>query len=191
MKKVEKSNKKSTIPLTNPFELEVVSIRLVKDAPICSGHPITKPEDAVELVGKYLCEMDREVLCVINLKTDGTPINCNIVSIGAIDETVAHPREIFKSSILCNASRIMLVHNHPSSNLEPSKADVRLTDRMIKVGDLMGIPLIDHIIVGGNNSKYFSLRAREMLKSPDILLQSNYRQLDFESQLVAEKGKSR
>ncbi|WP_331654595.1 JAB domain-containing protein [Anaerosporobacter sp.] len=188
---MEKSNKKSTIPLTNPFELEVVSIRLVKDAPICSGHPITKPEDAVELVGKYLCEMDREVLCVINLKTDGTPINCNIVSIGAIDETVAHPREIFKSSILCNASRIMLVHNHPSSNLEPSKADVRLTDRMIKVGDLMGIPLIDHIIVGGNNSKYFSLRAREMLKSPDILLQSNYRQLDFESQLVAEKGKSR
>lgn len=114
---MEKSNKKTTIPLTNPFELEVVSIRLVKDAPICSGHPIKKPEDAVELVGKYLCEMDREVLCVINLKTDGTPINCNIVSIGAIDETVAHPREIFKSSILCNASRIMLVHNHPSSNL--------------------------------------------------------------------------
>ena len=188
---MEKSNKMSTIPLTNPFELEVVSIRLVKDAPICSGHPITKPEDAVELVGKYLCEMDREVLCVINLKTDGTPINCNIVSIGAIDETVAHPREIFKSSILCNASRIMLVHNHPSSNLEPSKADVRLTDRMIKVGDLMGIPLVDHVIVGGDNSKYFSLRAREMLNSPDILLQSNYRQLDFESQLVAEKGKSR
>jgi len=77
---MEKSNKKPAIPLTNPFELEVVSIRLVKDAPICSGHPITKPEDAVELVGKYLCEMDREVLCVINLKTDGTPINCNIVS---------------------------------------------------------------------------------------------------------------
>lgn len=82
-------------------------------------------------------------------------------------------------------------HFHPSSNLEPSKADVRLTDRMIKVGDLMGIPLIDHVIVGGDNSKYFSLRARELLNSPDILLQSNYRQLDFESQLVAEKGKSR
>lgn len=69
-------------------------------------------EDENAEVGKYLCEMDREVLCVINLKTDGTPINCNIVSIGAIDETVAHPREIFKSSILCNASRMMLVHNH-------------------------------------------------------------------------------
>ena len=188
---MEVSRENSKIPITNPYELEVVSIRLVKDAPICSGHPITKPEDAVELVGEYLCQMDREVLCVINLKTDGTPINCNIVSIGAIDETIAHPREIYKSSILCNASRIMLVHNHPSANLEPSKADVRLTDRMIKVGDLMGIPLIDHVIVGGDNRQYFSLRAREMIKNQAIPLQSNYRQLDFESQLVAEKGKSR
>ena len=188
---MEVSRENPKILRTNPYELEVVSIRLVKDAPICSGHPITKPEDAVELVGEYLCQMDREVLCVINLKTDGTPINCNIVSIGAIDETIAHPREIYKSSILCNASRIMLVHNHPSANLEPSKADVRLTDRMIKVGDLMGIPLIDHVIVGGDNRQYFSLRAREMIKNPDIPLQSNYRQLDFESQLVAEKGKSR
>ena len=82
-------------------------------------------------------------------------------------------------------------HFHPSANLEPSKADVRLTDRMIKVGDLMGIPLIDHVIVGGDNRQYFSLRAREMIKNPAIPLQSNYRQLDFESQLVAEKGKSR
>ncbi len=188
---MEVSRENAKIPRTNPYELEVVSIRLVKDAPICSGHPITKPEDAVKLVGGYLCEMDREVLCVINLKTDGTPINCNIVSIGAIDETIAHPREIFKSSILCNASRFILVHNHPSGNLEPSKADVRLTDRMIKVGDLMGIPLIDHVIVTGDNSKYFSLRAREMINNPAIPLQSNYRELNFESQLVAEKGKSR
>ena len=82
-------------------------------------------------------------------------------------------------------------HFHPSGNLLPSKADTMMTDRMNKLCELMGIPLIDHVIVGGDNSKYFSLRAREMLKSPDILLQSNYRQLDFESQLVAEKGKSR
>ena len=59
----------------NPFSLDVVSVRLVKDAPLMSGHPILKPADAVELLGRYLCEMDREVLCVINLKTDGTPIN--------------------------------------------------------------------------------------------------------------------
>lgn len=58
-------------------------------------------------------------------------------------------------------------HFHPSSNLEPSKADVRLTDRMIKVGDLMGIPLIDHVIVGGDNSKYFSLKCGSAVISFD------------------------
>lgn len=96
-----------------PFQLDVVSIRLVKDAPIMSGHPIKHPEDAVALIGEHLCEMDREVVCVINLKTDGTPINCNIASIGAIDQTVVHPREILKSSILCNAAKIIMLHNHP------------------------------------------------------------------------------
>ena len=86
----------------NPFNLDVVSVRLVKDAPIMSGHPITKPEDAVLLLGKHLCEMDREVLCVINMKTDGTPINCHFASIGCLNESMAHPREIFKASILSN-----------------------------------------------------------------------------------------
>lgn len=81
----------------NPFNLDVVSVRLVKDAPIMSGHPITKPEDAVLLLGKHLCEMDREVLCVINMKTDGTPINCHFASIGCLNESMAHPRE----ALLC------------------------------------------------------------------------------------------
>ena len=89
----------------NPFSLDVVSVRLVKDAPVMSGHPITSPEDAVLLLGKHLCEMDREVVCVINLKADGTPINCHFASIGTLDQAMAHPREIFKASILSNAAR--------------------------------------------------------------------------------------
>lgn len=175
----------------NEFKVDVVSVRLVKDAPIYSEHPFNSPYEVVGVLGEIMCELDREVVCVINLKSDLTPINVHFASMGALNEAMAHPRELLKTSILSNAASLMIVHCHPSSNLEPSKADVRLTDRMIKVGDLMGIPLIDHVIVGGDNSKYFSLRAREMLKSPDILLQSNYRQFDFESQLVAEKGKSR
>ena len=85
-------------------KLDVVSIRLVKDAPIMSDKPIGNPIAAVELLGKQLCDMDREVLCVINLKANGVPINCNFVSMGAVDQTVAHPRELFKSAILSNAS---------------------------------------------------------------------------------------
>lgn len=98
-------------------KLDVVSIRLVKDAPIMSDKPIGNPIAAVELLGKQLCDMDREVLCVINLKANGVPINCNFVSMGAVDQTVAHPRELFKSAILSNASSMLLLHNHPSGNL--------------------------------------------------------------------------
>ncbi len=95
-----------------PFQLDVVSIRLVKNAPLFSDRKITGPKDAVSLVGEMLCEMDREVVCVINLKSDGTPINCNFASMGAINQAVAEPRELFKSAILSNAAKMILVHNH-------------------------------------------------------------------------------
>ena len=110
-----------------PFQLDVVSIRLVKNAPLFSDRKITGPKDAVSLVGEMLCEMDREVVCVINLKSDGTPINCNFASMGAINQAVAEPRELFKSAILSNAAKMILVHNHPSGRLEPSKEDTIMT----------------------------------------------------------------
>lgn len=176
---------------TNPFQFDVVSVRLVKDAPIMSGHPITKPEDAVEILGKYLCEMDREVLCVINMKTDGTPINCHFASMGSLNESMAHPREIFKASILSNAATIMLMHNHPSSNLLPSKHDTMMTDRMAKMCELMGIPLLDHVIVGGDNSQYFSFKEKRLMETPSIYLTTDYKALDLSSSMVAEKGRAR
>ena len=173
----------------NPFNLDVVSVRLVKDAPIMSGHPITKPEDAVLLLGKYLCEMDREVLCVINMKTDGIPINCHFASMGSLNESMAHPREIFKASILSNAATIMLIH--PSGSLSPSKHDTMMTDRMAKMCELMGIPLIDHVIVGGENLQYFSFKEKKLMDTPKVFLETNYKSLDLSSGLVAEQGKAR
>ena len=173
------------------FNLDVVSVRLVRDALLMSGHPIRKPEDAVLLLGKYLCEMDREVLCVINMKTDGIPINCHFASMGCLNEAMAHPREIFKASILSNAASMMLMHNHPSANLTPSKHDTMLTDRMAKMCELMGIPLLDHIIVGGNNCQYFSFKEKKLLNTPQIFLSTDYKSLDLSSGLVAEPGKAR
>lgn len=175
----------------NPYELEVVSIRLVKDAPIISDKPITMPEDAVELLGEYLCQMDREMMCVINLKADGTPINCNIASIGAVDSSIAHPRELFKSSILSNASKMILVHNHPSSSIKPSEMDTMLTDRMVNLGSMMGIPIIDHIIVGGDNSQFFSFKAGGIMPFPKNVLRTDYKKVEFQTATVAEKGRAR
>lgn len=176
----------------NPFQLEVVSVRLVRDAPVLSQRRIEKPEDAIAVVGEVLSEMDREVVCVINLKSDGTPINCNFVSMGAVNQAMAEPREIFKSAILSNAVSMIMVHNHPSGNLEPSKADTIMTDRILKLSHMAGIPLVDHVIVGGDNTKYFSFKEKNMMKIPEVVLTQNYHYLDFEDKaMVAETGRSR
>jgi DNA repair protein RadC len=175
----------------NPFKLDVVSVRLVKDAPLMSGHPITSPEEAVELLGEHLCQMDREVICVINFRADGTPINCHFASIGSLNESLTHPREIFKASILSNAAFMMLMHNHPSGKLLPSKEDTMLTDRMLQTCKLMGIPLVDHVIVGGDNTQYFSFLEKKLLKAPKIEYLTDYREIDMASGFVAEQGKAR
>lgn len=178
--------------IQNPFQLDVVSVRLVKDAPIFSDQKITSPESAIAVVGKFLYEMDREVVCVINMKSDGTPINCNFASMGAVNQAIAEPRELFKSTILSNAASMIMVHNHPSGNLEPSKDDTMITDRILKLSGLLGIPLVDHVIVGGDNSSYFSFKEKELLKMPKITLTQNYQYLDFgASAMVAEQERSR
>ena len=185
MEKTERMGK------AGPFRLEVVSVRLVKEAPLFSGRKIKRPEDAAALVGDVLCEMDREVFCVINLKTDGTPINCQMASVGALNYAVAEPRELFKSAILSNADSMLLVHNHPSGALVPSKEDTAVTDRLLQLSSLLGIRLLDHVIVGGDNSRCFSFKEKGLLDFPEIRVSQNYWELDFERPQVAERGRGR
>ncbi len=176
----------------NPFQLEVVSVRLVRDVPILSEQKITDPESAIAAVGELLSEMDREVVCVINLKSDGTPINCHIASMGAINYALTEPRELLKSAILSNAASMIIVHNHPSFNLKPSKDDTMITDRMLQLSALVGIPLMDHIIVGGDNAEYFSFKEKGYLKAPDIKLATCYEDIDFQPvPTVPKSGRSR
>lgn len=175
----------------NPFELEVVSVRLVKEAPIFSKNKLINPMEVVATLGEYMCEFDREVVCVVNLKADLSPINVHFASMGALNEAMAHPREILKTSILSNAASIMLLHCHPSGQLLPSKSDTMMTDRMNTVCELMGIPLIDHIIVGGDNSEFFSYKEKGLIKNPHISLATDYKTLDMTSSLLSEKRKSR
>ena len=176
------------MPKKNLFKLDKVSIRLNKDAPLMSGHPIKSPEDAVKLIGQELSEMDREVVCIINLKSDGTPINCTFASMGALDRSVAHPRELLKATILSNASTMIMVHNHPSGNLDPSVEDSMLTDRMVKLCDLVGVPLVDHVIVGGDNSFYFSFKEKDRLPTSNLRysLKTDYKDIEFSVPMAAE-----
>ncbi|MGN0141515.1 MAG: JAB domain-containing protein [Roseburia sp.] len=164
--------------MSQDYELEMVSVRLTKEQPLLSAHQIRTPEDALEIIGEFLREMDREMLCVINLKTDGTPINGHIATTGALDQTIAHPRELLKTAILSNAASMIMVHCHPSGNLEPSQADILLTERMVRVCELMGIPLRDHIIFGAGRQEYFSFMEHRMLDadiSSNVLMMADQR----------------
>lgn len=176
----------------NSFTLDICSVRLVKDAQFVSDKEIHSPEDVIHIAGEILRDMDREMVCVINLRSDGVPINFSIASIGALNYSTAHPRELLKASILSNAANIILFHNHPSSRLVPSKEDIQLTDRLLKVCELVGIPLLDHIIVGGDNRNYFSFRERGIVRNTHLTYASDYHELKWNKDaFVAEKGRDK
>lgn len=170
------------------FALDVVSVRLVKDASIMSSKKITSPFDAVALMSEYIYEMDRECVFALFLKSDGTPICCHLVSIGNLNGSIVSPREIFKAGVLCNAANFLLMHNHPSGTLKPSICDTNVTDKLITLGHLFDMPLLDHIIVGGDNSTFFSFKEKGMLSEPQYQLCSDYHGLDFTSGKLAARA---
>lgn len=73
---------------------------------------------------------------------------------GTVNRSLVHPREVFKNAYLCSASGIICIHNHPSDDISPSREDIRLTNSLVELGNVNGIPIIDHIIIG--NDKYYS-----------------------------------
>ena len=139
-------------------ELEVVNIRLVREPSLYSEQILDSPQAVVELMAKELSQYDREVFCILNMKNNGQVINMNLVSVGTINASLVIPREVFKSSILANASAIIGLHNHPSGNVKPSKEDMIVTRKLQKCGQLLGIELLDHIIVGGTNGKMLTIK---------------------------------
>ena len=144
-------------------ELEVVNIRLVREPSLYSEQILDSPQAVVELMAKELSQYDREVFCILNMKNNGQVINMNLVSVGKINASLVISREVFKSSILANASAIIGLHNHPSGNVKPSKEDMIVTRKLQKCGQLLGIELLDHIIVGETNGKMLSFREEKML----------------------------
>ena len=143
--------------------LEVVNIRLVKEPSILSSKQIGCTDDAVEIITEQLSAFDREVFGVLNLSAKGTPICFNVVSIGTLTESHANPREVYKSAVLANASAILAFHCHPSGCPEPSQTDIITTHRLQQAGEIMGVKMIDHIIVGCGTGERISFAAKGML----------------------------
>ncbi len=122
------------------------------------GRPVVStPEDVVQLCGPRLAGLDREHFWVLALNTKNRLIRMLEVSVGSLNATIVHPRELFKDAVRVSAASVVVVHNHPSGDPSPSGADIQLTRRLIKAGDVLGIDVLDHVIIG-DGGEYTSLR---------------------------------
>jgi len=118
--------------------------------------PILQQTDVYELVKDELINSDREIFLSVMLTSRNHLIGVETISIGSVNAAVLSPREVFKGALLANAVSIILCHNHPSGDLSPSEEDIKITKRLIEVGELLGVKVLDHLIV--SDQGYRTLR---------------------------------
>jgi DNA repair protein RadC len=119
---------------------------------------IKKPDDVMDVVAGKLRGIKKEHFLALLLDTRGHVIKTAEISIGSLDTSIVHPREVFREAMAASAASVVLVHNHPSGDPEPSNEDIRITKRLVEVGELVGIEVLDHVIIAGE--KFTSLKRK-------------------------------
>ena len=122
---------------------------------------IMKPEDVIEWFEFEYGVLSQECFIALYLDTKSKLISHRVLFKGTLNESVVHPREVFKEAFLQNANSVLIAHNHPSGDCTPSKADFEVTYKMVRVAMTMGVQLVDHIIVGQN--QYYSFKEHKYL----------------------------
>ena len=115
---------------------------------------ICSPEDVVCLVSEYRASK-KEHFIGLFLNARNKLLHKEIISIGTLTASLVHPREVFEPAIRISAASIIVVHNHPSGDTEPSEKDIAITNRLVEAGKLLGIDLVDHIIVTATDYRSF------------------------------------
>ena len=142
--------------------IDVVSIKMVKESSfLYQTRQILSPYDAYDMIREQLEGLDREQFIVACLNIKNEPTNISVVSVGSLNKAIVHPREVFKTAILSNAASIMAFHNHPSGETTPSQQDIQVTNRLYEAGELLGIKLLDHLIIG--DGTFTSLKEKDYL----------------------------
>ncbi|WP_066638386.1 RadC family protein [Desulfolucanica intricata] len=122
-------------------------------------NPVIKaPQDVADLLMGEMRYLDREHFCVVLLNTKNQVLYQETVSIGTLNSSAVHPREVFKNAIKRNAACIILVHNHPSGDPTPSREDIEVTKRLKEAGKIVGIEVLDHLVIG--NGRFVSLKMK-------------------------------
>ena len=119
--------------------------------------PVVKtPDDVAALMQARLKGKKKEYFLALLLDTRSQLIRAAQISIGSLDSSIVHPREVFKEAVAASAASVIFVHNHPSGNPEASEDDIKLTQRLTEAGEIMGIDVLDHVIIG--DKSYLSLK---------------------------------
>jgi len=135
------------------FELS----RRLEGYPQAEDKPVVKtPEDVASLVRGRLKGKKKEHFLALLLDTRNRLIKVAEIAIGSLDASIVHPREVFKEAISASAASVIFAHNHPSGDATASEDDINLTKRLVKAGEIVGIDVLDHIIIGDKN--YLSLK---------------------------------
>lgn len=125
---------------------------IVREAELPFAKPrVTCPKEAFAVLKQQLAWVDREIFATIILDARNQVMGINTVSVGSLNATLVHPREVFRPAIIMGAANIILAHNHPTCDTTPSRDDIELTRRMKQGGEILGITILDHVIIGGTN----------------------------------------
>lgn len=119
------------------------------------------PEDVCSLLMEDLRNLDREYFLALLLNTKNQVLAKETISIGTLNASMVHPRELFKVAIRRSAAAVILVHNHPSGDPTPSREDIALTKRLVEAGEIIGIDVLDHIVIGDN--RFTSLKSKGLI----------------------------
>ncbi|WP_416197691.1 MAG: DNA repair protein RadC [Sporanaerobacter sp.] len=122
---------------------------------------IASPIDIVNILMEDMRYLKKEHFKVAILDTKNQIITIENISVGNLNSSIVHPREVFNAAIRRSANSIILIHNHPSGDPTPSKEDINITNRLIESGNILGIKVLDHIVIGDN--KYISFKERNII----------------------------
>ncbi|MCK8815868.1 DNA repair protein RadC [Natroniella sulfidigena] len=121
---------------------------------------ISSPEDIAQFMIPKLKDLHQESFQIVLLNTKNEIIGVREVFRGSLNNSIVHPREVFRPAIKKSSAAIILAHNHPSGDVTPSQEDIEVTKRLSQVGELVGIEVLDHLVIGVND--YFSLKAKNL-----------------------------
>jgi DNA repair protein RadC len=141
----------------------VYKVSLVEESTIAvPKKKICSPEEAARIVTEHLRGVDREHFVGLYLDSSNQLICIHPVSIGTLNASVVHPREVFKLACIVSAASVIVAHNHPSGNTEPSREDISVTKQLVEAGKILDIPIHDHLIVTPQNG-YLSFAERGLI----------------------------